>query len=126
MNKNIISTESAPAAIGPYSQGISTGSMVFTSGQLPIDVETGHLEKEDIAKATELVIKNVISVVRAGGSDLEKIIKTTIYLVDMADFAAVNKVYGEFFKENQPARTTIQVCKLPLDVKVEIEAIAII
>ena len=125
MERNIISTQNAPAAIGPYSQGIDTGSLVFTSGQLPMDVTTGELEKQDITRATQLVMKNIEAVLKEAGTSLDKIVKTTIYLTDFNDFAAMNAAYGEFFKGTPPARTTIQAAGLPLGVSVEIEAIAV-
>ena len=125
MQKTVISTPNAPAAIGPYSQGIDAGSLVFTSGQLPMDMATGELEKQDITRATQLVMKNIEAVLTAAGTNLDKIIKTTIYITDFADFAAMNAAYGEFFKGNPPARTTIQAAGLPLGVTIEIEAIAV-
>jgi len=125
MTKKPVTTSLAPAAIGPYSQGIDAGNLVFTSGQLPIDVETGVQEKECIAKATTLVLRNIESVLAAAGTTMDKVVKTTIYLANFADFKAMNEAYQEFFKENPPARTTIEAAKLPLDALVEIEAIAI-
>jgi 2-iminobutanoate/2-iminopropanoate deaminase len=124
MNKNIINTKKAPAAIGPYSQGVKIGDLVYTSGQLPIDVESGELIKNDVKKATEMSIKNAKAIIEEAGSSLDKVVKTLIFVKDLNDFAAVNEVYGKFFTENFPARSCVQVAKLPLDAPVEIEMIA--
>jgi len=124
MTKQIISTQNAPAAIGPYSQAITLGDLIFTSGQLPLDVATGELIDNDIKAATAQVLKNVQAILEEAGSSLDKALKATVYLKDMADFAAMNETYAEFFTSNPPARTTIQVAKLPMDVAVEIDVIA--
>lgn len=124
--KEIISTEKAPKAIGPYSQGIAFKDFIFTSGQLPIDPTTGELECSDIKRATELSIKNVIAVLEEKGSSVDKVIKATIFVKDMNMFADINEVYGRFFSENSPARSCVQVAKLPKDALIEIEAIAYI
>lgn len=124
--KEIISTEKAPKAIGPYSQGIAFKDLIFTSGQLPIDPTTGELECSDIKRATELSIKNVIAVLEEKGSSVDKVIKATIFVKDMNMFADINEVYGRFFRENSPARSCVQVAKLPKDALIEIEAIAYI
>ena len=124
MEKQIISTESAPAAIGPYSQAINFGDLIFTSGQLPIDPATGKLVDSDIKAATAQVLKNVQAILHEAGSSLDKVLRATVYLKDMGDFAAMNEVYAEFFSTNPPARTTFQVAKLPMDVDVEIDVIA--
>ncbi|WP_142414562.1 RidA family protein [Hathewaya massiliensis] len=124
--KEIISTEKAPKAIGPYSQGIAFKDLIFTSGQLPIDPTTGELECSDIKRATELSIKNVIAVLEEKGSSVDKVIKATIFVKDMNMFADINEVYGRFFSENSPARSCVQVAKLPKDALIEIEAIAYI
>lgn len=126
MNKTIINTQNAPAAIGPYSQGVKVGNLVYTSGQLPIDVESGELIKDDVKKATEMSIKNAKAILEEAGSSLDKVIKTLIFVRDMNDFAAVNEVYGKYFTENYPARSCVQAAKLPLDAPVEIEMIGIV
>ncbi|MDP4087659.1 MAG: RidA family protein [Bacillota bacterium] len=122
--KEIVKTVSAPAAIGPYSQGIKCGNLVFTSGQLPIDMKSGNLVMDDIKKATAASLENVRAILEASGADLSKVIKVVIFLKNMDDFAAMNEVYGEYFKEAQPARSCVQVAKLPKDALIEIEAIA--
>ena len=124
MQKEFISTEKVPGAVGPYSQGIALGNLVFTSGQLPLDPATGKLIEGDIKAATAQAIKNLQAVLEAGGSALENVVKVTVYLKDMSDFAAMNEVYAQFFGEGLPARTTFQAGKLPMDAVVEIEAIA--
>lgn len=124
MNKEIISTKKAPSAIGPYSQGMIVGDLVFTSGQIPLNPESGELVTE-ISKATVQVMANLSAVLEAAGSSLEKVIKTTIFLQDLNDFEKVNEIYGDYFKDNLPARSCVQVAKLPKGTIIEIEAIAI-
>ncbi len=124
MNKEIISTKKAPSAIGPYSQGMIVGDLVFTSGQIPLNPESGELVTE-ISKATVQVMVNLSAVLEAAGSSLEKVIKTTIFLQDLNDFEKVNEIYGDYFKDNLPARSCVQVAKLPKGATIEIEAIAI-
>lgn len=124
MNKEIISTKKAPSAIGPYSQGMIVGDLVFTSGQIPLNPENGELLTE-ISKATVQVMANLSAVLEAAGSSLEKVIKTTIFLQDLNDFEKVNEIYGDYFKDNLPARSCVQVAKLPKGAIIEIEAIAI-
>lgn len=126
MEKEIISTKNAPAAIGPYSQGVKIGNLIFTSGQLPIDMATGELVTGDVRKATEASIKNVSAILEAQGSSLDKVVKTVVFVKDMNDFSAVNEVYSKFFTNNQPARSCVQVAKLPKDALVEIEVVAAI
>lgn len=121
-----VSTENAPGAIGPYSQAVKTGNMVFCSGQIPIDPATGSFVSDDVAEQTEQVLKNLSAVLEAAGSDLGKVIKTTVFLADMNDFAAMNDVYARYFSENKPARATVQAARLPRDARVEIECIALI
>lgn len=123
--KEVISTEKAPGAIGPYSQAIKTGGFIFCSGQIPIDPATGEFVSNDVAEQTEQVFKNLDAVLRAGGSGLENVVKTTVFLADMGDFAAMNDVYGRYFTDNKPARATVQAARLPRDARVEIECIAI-
>ena len=124
MSKQVISTEKAPKAIGPYSQGIKTGNLVFTSGQLPIDISTGKLVSDDIKEATKHCLNNISSVLEAAGTSLDKVVKTAVFLKNLDDFTAMNEVYSSYFSENSPARSCIQVAKLPMDAIVEIEAIA--
>ena len=123
--REIISTDKAPGAIGPYSQAIKAGGLVFCSGQIPIDPVTGEFVSSDIAEQTEQVLKNLIAVLEAGGTSLANVVKTTVFLADMSDFAAMNEVYGRYFDGNKPARATVQAARLPRDAKVEIECIAV-
>jgi len=124
--KEIVSTENAPSAIGPYSQAIKTANMVFVSGQIPIDPATGEFVSNDVTEQTEQVLKNLSAVLDAAGSSLNNVVKTTVFLADMNDFAAMNEIYGRFFSENKPARATVQAARLPRDARVEIECIAIV
>lgn len=124
--KEIIATENAPGAIGPYSQAVKTGNMVFCSGQIPIDPKTGEFISDDVAEQTEQVLKNLGAVLAAAGTDLNNVVKTTVFLADMSDFTAMNEVYSKFFSENKPARATVQAARLPKDARVEIECIAVI
>jgi len=123
MNKEIIATKNAPGAIGPYSQGIKIGELIFTSGQLPVDPATGEMYT-DVKKATAQALENVKAILEEAGSSMEKAVKVVVFLQDMADFAEVNEVYGTYFTENPPARSCYQVAKLPKDAIIEIEAIA--
>ncbi|KMT21559.1 RidA family protein [Clostridium cylindrosporum] len=125
MSKEIINTSNAPAAIGPYSQAIKVGNMLFTSGQIPLDPATGDLINSNIEEATRRVLDNLKAVLEAGGSSLENVIKTTVFLKNMDDFVAVNEIYAEYFTVKMPARSAVQVAKLPKDSFVEIEAIAL-
>lgn len=122
--KEIISTTSAPQAIGPYSQAIKIGQFLFTSGQIPLDPQTGEFVAGGIKEQTERVMENLTALLKASGADLAQVVKTTVFLADMADFAAMNEVYGRFFQENPPARSTIQAAGLPRGARVEIEVIA--
>lgn len=124
MTKQIIQPTGAPAAIGPYSPAVVVGDLVFCSGQIPLDPATGNLVDGDVAAQTEQVLKNMTVVLEAAGAGLGKVVKTTIFLVDLADFARVNETYGKYFSAAPPARSTIQVCALPKGSRVEIEAIA--
>jgi 2-iminobutanoate/2-iminopropanoate deaminase len=127
MTKKIVKTERAPAPIGPYNQATVAGNLVFCSGQIPIDPATGQLETGEVACQARLVLTNLQAVLAAAGATLDQVTKTTIFLADMNDFPVVNKVYGEFFPEaTAPARSTVQVGRLPKDVKVEIDAIAVL
>lgn len=123
--KRIISTTQAPAAIGPYSQAVDTGTMVFLSGQIPIDPATGELEPGDVAAQTDRVMKNLEAVLTAAALTFADVVRCTIYLTNLADFAAVNAVYGERFPTHPPARATVQVAALPKGSLVEIDAIAV-
>ncbi|KYP81272.1 RidA family protein [Ferroacidibacillus organovorans] len=118
-----ISTESAPAAIGPYSQGVRFGNLVFLSGQIPLTAE-GALVEGDVRAQTEQVLQNIRAVLRAAGASLSHVVKCTVFLADMNDFSVVNEVYGQAFDSHRPARSTVQVARLPRDVRVEIEVIA--
>lgn len=119
-----ITTENAPAAIGPYSQAIRFGNMLFCSGQIPLDPLTGEVVAGDISAQTERVMANIAAVLTAAGAGFEDVIKTTVFLVDMADFAAMNGVYARYFENHKPARSTVAVKSLPRGVQVEIEVLA--
>ncbi len=123
--KKIVSTNDAPAAVGPYSQAIRVGQLVFTAGQIPLDPKTGALVEGDIAAQTRRVLDNLTAVLKAENLTFSHIVKTTIFLMDMADFQAVNEVYASYFSEVPPARSTVQVAGLPKGAGVEIECIAV-
>jgi 2-iminobutanoate/2-iminopropanoate deaminase len=122
--RETVKTDKAPAAIGPYSQAVRSGGFLFCSGQIPLDPETGKLVEEGIEAQTDRVLKNLKAVLAAGGASLAAVVKTTVYLVNLLDFPAMNAVYGGYFPENPPARATVQVAKLPAGALVEIDAIA--
>lgn len=122
--KRIISTSDAPPAIGPYSQAVAANRFIFVSGQIPLDA-TGKLVEGDIASQTEQVLKNLSAVLAAAGSSLARVVKTTVYLKDMNDFPRMNEVYSRYFTAEQPARATVEVSRLPRDVKVEMDLIAL-
>ena len=124
--KEIVATNRAPRAIGPYSQAVRAGNMLFASGQIPIDPATGEFVAGGVSEQTEQVMRNLSAVFEAAGASLNQVVKTTVFLADMDDFAAMNEVYGRFFGENSPARATVQAARLPRDAKVEIEAIAVL
>ncbi|MGD9628275.1 MAG: RidA family protein [Pyrinomonadaceae bacterium] len=126
MMKELISTDKAPGAIGPYSQAVKVSGMLFCSGQIPIDPATGEFVEGGVVEQTEQVFKNLTAVLEAGGAGLESVVKTTVFLADMNDFAAMNEVYARYFDSNKPARATVQAARLPRDAKVEIECIAVI
>lgn len=127
MNRQIILTKQAPAPIGPYNQGvIAQGTMVFTAGQVALDPSTGGIVSGGIREQTRQVLQNLKAILEAGGSSLAQVVKTTVFLKDMNEFAAMNEVYGEFFHDSPPARTTVEVVRLPRDVRVEIEAIGLV
>ena len=119
-----INTKNAPEPIGPYSQAIESNGFIFTSGQIAINPKNSQLIENDVEQQTHQVIKNLREVLKSSGSDLNKVIKTTIFIKDMNDFFAVNKVYEEYFGESQPARSTVEVSRLPKDVLIEIDCIA--
>jgi 2-iminobutanoate/2-iminopropanoate deaminase len=126
MNKTlaVINTEEAPKAIGPYSQAIKASGFIFVSGQIPIQPSTGELLTGNIGLQTELVLTNISEILKSAGSDLSKIVKTTVFLKDMKDFAEMNEAYSSFFCDTKPARSTVQVVNLPKDAALEIECIA--
>ncbi len=126
MAKRIIHTPSAPAPIGPYNQAVVAGNLVFTAGQIAIDPATGQVVAGDIKAQTTMVLKNLQAILEAAGSSLECVVKTTVFIKDMNEFAAMNEVYGQFFqdKATAPARSTVEVARLPKDVRVEIEVVA--
>jgi 2-iminobutanoate/2-iminopropanoate deaminase len=126
MRKEIVSTVRAPAAIGPYSQAVKIGAMVFVSGQIPIDPATGEIVNGDIKAQTRQVLTHLKSILEAAGSSMAKVVKTTVFITNMDNFAHVNDTYAEFFKTQPPARACVEVSRLPKNVSVEIEAIAIL
>jgi 2-iminobutanoate/2-iminopropanoate deaminase len=127
MDKRIIGTPRAPAAIGPYSQAVLAGNeLLFTAGQIGIVPQTGAIAADDIKGQTRQVLQNLKALLEDAGSGLELVVKTTVYLKDMNEFASMNEVYGEYFRESPPARSTVEVARLPKDVRVEIEAIALV
>jgi 2-iminobutanoate/2-iminopropanoate deaminase len=126
MDKVIISTDKAPAAIGPYSQAVKVGNLMFISGQIPIDPATGNVVEGDVQVQTKQCINNLKAICEAVGASLNDIVKTSVFVKDMNEFAKVNETYGEFFKEEAPARACVEVACLPKNVAVEIEAIVLI
>ncbi len=122
--KRTIHTDHAPKAIGPYSQAIAWDGLLFVSGQIPLDPATGQIVEGGIAEQTRRVLENIKAILEAGGSDLSKVLRTTVYLKDMAEFAAMNEVYGQFFTSQPPARATVEVSRLPRDARLEIDAVA--
>jgi 2-iminobutanoate/2-iminopropanoate deaminase len=126
LRREPIKTNSAPAALGPYSQAIKVGEFVYTSGQVAIDPATGEFIGGGIAEQTERVLKNVAAVLEAAGSSLDQVVKTLVFLADMDDFTAMNEVYAKFFTGAPPARSTVQAARLPKDARVEIEAVALV
>ncbi len=127
MNKQVVSTSLAPYAIGPYSQGIRVGNLLFVSGQIPIDPSTGKLiESKTIQDQTRRVLQNIVAIVTAAGGSVDSIAKTTVFLRDMGEFADMNAVYAEFFRLAPPARATVEAARLPRDVSIEIDCIAVL
>jgi len=123
--REVIATKDGPAAIGPYSQAIKANGLVFISGQIPLDPVTNTLVSGDVAFQTERVLKNLSGILNAAGSSLEKVVRATVFLKNMSDFAAMNEVYGKYFHTAPPARSTVEVARLPKDVLVEIDVIAL-
>ena len=123
--KKIVKTDKAPAPVGPYNQAIISGDFIFTAGQIALNPENGELEQADIKLQTERVIRNMKAVLEAGGSDLSKVVKTTVFLKNMDDFVAMNEIYASYFTGDAPARSAVEVSRLPKDVMVEIECIAL-
>lgn len=126
MTRKAVSTDKAPQAIGPYSQAIQAGSFLFVSGQIPIDPGTGEVRAGDIREQAQLVLNNLRAIVEEAGGTMSHVVKTTIFLADLSDFAAVNEVYAQFFDQPPPARATVEVSALPKGVGVEIEAVALL
>ena len=124
LKREIISTQHAPAAVGPYSQAVRIGDLIYTAGQIPLVPEIGQLIEGGIEAQTRQVMQNLQNVLEAAGSSLSNVVKTTIFVTDIKDFAVVNAVYGDFFQENPPARSTVQVAALPLGANIEIEVVA--
>ena len=124
--RQAVATDSAPKAIGPYSQAIRAGSLIFVSGQVPIDPATGQIVDGDIATQTHRVFRNISEILKAGGASLDHVVRTTVFLADMNDFATMNEVYGGYFSAPAPARATVQVSRLPKDARIEIDVIAVV
>jgi len=123
--REVISTDKAPKAIGAYSQAIKAGGFLFLAGQVAVDPATSQLVQGDVRAQTERVLKNISAILESAGSSLEKVVKSTVYLKNMGDFAGMNEVYGQFFKVNPPARSTVEVARLPREMLVEIDVIAL-
>lgn len=126
MVKEVISTTNAPGAIGPYSQGIKYGNLLFVSGQTPLDPVTRKIPEGDVQYQTKYCIENIKAILEAAGSSLDNVLKSTVFIKDMNDFGKVNEIYAQYFTKNQPARSCVEVARLPMDVLVEIEVIAYI
>ena len=124
--KKVVKTDAAPGALGPYSQAIVAGGVVYCAGQIPLDPATGNIVSGGVAEQTAQVLKNLRAVLKAAGSDLDRAVKTTVFLKDMNDFAAMNEVYAKHFGAMPPARSTVEVARLPRDVRVEIEVVALV
>ncbi|HKM89397.1 MAG TPA: RidA family protein [Candidatus Acidoferrales bacterium] len=123
--RQVIATDTAPKAIGPYSQAIRSAGLLFLAGQIPLDPATMQLVEGDIEKQTERVLENIKSILTAAGSSLDRVVKTTVFLKDMNEFAAMNEVYERYFPQNPPARSTVEAARLPRDARIEIEVIAL-
>ncbi|MEN8198966.1 MAG: RidA family protein [Thermodesulfobacteriota bacterium] len=125
MTREIVQTDKAPAAVGPYSQGTRSEDFVFTAGQIPLDPSTGKMVEGGIQEQSRQVLENLQAVLEAAGAGLDTVMKTTVFLQDMGEFAAMNEIYAQFFSDNPPARSTIEVAALPLGARVEVEAVAL-
>jgi len=125
MDKRIVRTDAAPAAIGPYSQAVVANGFVYAAGQVPLDPQTGQIVLGDIRAQTKRVMENLKAVLAAAGSSMDKVVKTTVFLRDLNDFGTMNEIYGEYFQERPPARSTVQVARLPREAAVEIEVVAL-
>jgi 2-iminobutanoate/2-iminopropanoate deaminase len=126
MTRTVVSSPDAPKAIGPYSQAIKAGNLLFLSGQIPLDPASGNLVEGDITAQTERVLQNISAVLKAAGASFANVVRTTVFLADMNEFAAMNAVYGKYVVDPPPARSTVQVARLPRDVRVEIDVIAVL
>src|SRR5690242_10464499 len=126
MMREIVSTKAAPQAIGPYSQAVKANGFVFLSGQIALDPASGQVIEGDVMQQTERVLQNILAVLAAAGSSMERVVKSTVYLKNMSDFPAMNKVYGNYFADKPPARSTVEVAQLPRNVLVEIDVIALV
>ena len=126
MTREVVATGAAPAAIGPYSQGVKVNGLLFTAGQIPLDPATGTLVEGDIAAQTERVMRNLEAILQEGGAGFDTVIKTTCFLTDLGDFASFNEVYARFFPHDPPARSTVQVSRLPAGARVEVECVALL
>ena len=126
MKKEIINTEKAPAALGPYSKAIKTGNTIYVSGQIPLIPETMEIISDDVQEQTKQSLENVKAVLEAAGATLNDVVKASVFIKDMNDFAKINEIYATYFTENNPARACVEVARLPKDVKVEIEVIAVV
>ena len=124
MPKSVVATQQAPQAIGPYSQAIRLGNLLFTAGQIPLDPSSGKLVEGDIEQQTERVMRNLQAILEAAGSSLDQVVKTTCFLADLDDFQRFNQIYGQFFTNQPPARSTVQVARLPDGARVEVECVA--
>jgi len=124
MQKNIISTDKAPQAIGPYSQAVQFNNLLFISGQIPLEPKSGEIVKGNIKELTKQILDNLNAILTASGSSLDNVLRTTIFLTNLDDYVEVNEIYAEFFEKSMPARSTVQVSRLPMDVPIEIDAIA--
>jgi 2-iminobutanoate/2-iminopropanoate deaminase len=122
--KNVVSTQNAPQAIGPYSQAIKLGNVLYTAGQIPLDPETGKIVEGDVEEQTERVMQNLQAILEAAGSSLDQVLKTTCFLTNLDDFQRFNQVYGRYFTQQPPARSTVEVSRLPAGARVEVECIA--
>lgn len=123
--KKIVSTTAAPAAVGPYSQAVRIGPMLFTAGQIPLDPQSGNIVSQDVAEQTRRVLDNLTAVLNAEGMSFSNIVKTTVFMTNLADFQTMNEVYASYFKDQPPARSTVQVTALPKGAQVEIEVVAV-